>query len=281
MSLYRLGVEEEHFVTGLHRRNVLRSMSKKFFSRMQGPVGRQRKNRKSRQSPRPAKSLADARGSLSNSRTTIATVAEEYGLGIVTSGTHPLASWPEQKATRTPHYDAVMAELQVLGRRNMLCGCMSTSKSLNPTCGSNSCIAPYPSCPSCWRSAPRLHSGGANPPGYWAIGSRPMMNYRGPGSPELFRRSEEYQCYVDTLAAAGIIPDASFMWWAIRPSLRYPTIELRIADACTRLEDALCIAAIIRCLIRHLREHPELNAEYNPIARAIRRKTGGAPSVTE
>lgn len=98
------------------------------------------------------------------------------------------------------------------------------------------------------------------------------MNYRGPGSPELFRRSEEYQCYVDTLAAAGIIPDASFMWWAIRPSLRYPTIELRIADACTRLEDALCIAAIIRCLIRHLWEHPELNAEYNPIARAIAEK---------
>src|ERR1700719_2478593 len=89
------------------------------------------------------------------------------------------------------------------------------------------------------------------------------------GLPEVFKTLPEYQNYVDTLVAAGVIKDASYIWWVIRPSLKHPTLELRIADICTHVEDALCIAALFRCLIRHLVEQPDLNAELGPIARAI------------
>ena len=273
MSLYRFGVEEEHFVTDRDTRNVRRSMSKKFFRACKDQLGDSVKSELLQSQIEtltpPCESLAEARGFLSNSRTTIATVAEQYGLGIVAAGTHPLASWPGQKATRTPHYDAVMSDLQMLGRRNMLCGLHVHVEILEPDRRVEimyRAISFLPVLLALSTSSP-----------FWRGQPTGLLGYRlaaydelpRTGLPELFRTSDEYQCYVDTLAAAGIIPDASFIWWAIRPSLRYPTIELRIADACTRLEDALCIAAIFRCLIRHLSEHPELNADFNPIARAI------------
>src|SRR5262249_5854237 len=89
------------------------------------------------------------------------------------------------------------------------------------------------------------------------------------GLPELFRTEQEYRRYVETLTAAGVIKDASFIWWAMRPSLAHPTLELRVADCCTHLEDALCIAALYRGLMRHLIEHPELNAGFDIVGRAL------------
>jgi carboxylate-amine ligase len=89
------------------------------------------------------------------------------------------------------------------------------------------------------------------------------------GLPELFRTKAEYDSYVDALVAAGLIENASFIWWAMRPSLWHPTLELRIPDVCTRIEDGLCIAALFRCLVRHLFNHPELNADLGAVDRAL------------
>src|SRR6185436_954288 len=72
------------------------------------------------------------------------------------------------------------------------------------------------------------------------------------GLPELFRTNEDYREFISALTWAKIIPDASYIWWAIRPSLNNPTIELRVADSCTRLDDAIAIAALFRCLVRAL-----------------------------
>ena len=85
----------------LDTRNVRRSMSKKVLSRMQGPAGRQRKKRAASIANRDTHpALRKPRGSARipiQLRTTIAAVAEQYGSGIVASGTHPLASWPDKR----------------------------------------------------------------------------------------------------------------------------------------------------------------------------------------
>ena len=65
------------------------------------------------------------------------------------------------------------------------------------------------------------------------------------------------------------IADASYLWWAIRPALRLPTLELRICDACTRLEDTLAIAALYRCLIRLLIRRPELAPPWSAHTRRL------------
>jgi len=89
------------------------------------------------------------------------------------------------------------------------------------------------------------------------------------GLPELFRTNEDYREFISALTWAKIIPDASYIWWAIRPSLNNPTIELRVADSCTRLEDAIGIAALFRCLVRALDRDRALNAGFDRVGRAI------------
>ena len=72
------------------------------------------------------------------------------------------------------------------------------------------------------------------------------------GTPERFASWGEYRRHVDILVAAGLIEDASKLWWDLRPSERFPTLEMRITDCCTTLEDSLSIAALFRCLLRML-----------------------------
>ena len=89
------------------------------------------------------------------------------------------------------------------------------------------------------------------------------------GLPELFRTNDDYREFVAALTWAKIIPDASYIWWAMRPSLNNPTIELRVADSCTRLDDAIAIAALFRCLVRALDRDRALNAGFDRVGRAI------------
>jgi carboxylate-amine ligase len=70
--------------------------------------------------------------------------------------------------------------------------------------------------------------------------------------PEEFVSWGEYQRYVEILVEAGLIEDASKLWWDIRPSARYPTLEMRISDVCTRLDDAMTVAALYQCLLGYL-----------------------------
>ena len=72
------------------------------------------------------------------------------------------------------------------------------------------------------------------------------------GLPERFASYGEYNRHVNTMVRAGLIEDATKIWWDIRPSARFPTLEMRIADVPTRVEDSICIAALYKCLLRML-----------------------------
>jgi carboxylate-amine ligase len=89
------------------------------------------------------------------------------------------------------------------------------------------------------------------------------------GVPEIFSGQQEYDRFVGLLVDAKIIDDASFVWWHIRPSTHYPTIELRVCDSCTRVEDAVAIAALYQSLLRCVARRPDLNAGVGPVDRAI------------
>jgi carboxylate-amine ligase len=89
------------------------------------------------------------------------------------------------------------------------------------------------------------------------------------GVPELFRSKEDFDAYVAALVRAGVMADASFVWWAMRPSLAHPTLELRAPDCCTRVEDSIAIAALYRVLARYLTRNPLINSEIDAVGRAI------------
>jgi carboxylate-amine ligase len=89
------------------------------------------------------------------------------------------------------------------------------------------------------------------------------------GLPDLFDGAADYQRYIDALVGARAIENSTYVWWVIRPSLKHPTLELRVADSCTRIDDTIAIAALYRCLVRRLSLDPTLHAGRTGASRAI------------
>jgi carboxylate-amine ligase len=72
------------------------------------------------------------------------------------------------------------------------------------------------------------------------------------GLPQTFSSAGEYDRMVEMLVGLGRIEDASKIWWDLRPSVRFPTLEMRITDVCTRMEDGLAIAATFQAIMHML-----------------------------
>ena len=79
----------------------------------------------------------------------------------------------------------------------------------------------------------------------------------------------EYQRLFNPWVAAGLIDDATKLWWDIRPSARFPTLEMRITDACTRLDDAVAIAALFLCILSMLHRLKLKNQRWRIYANAL------------
>jgi carboxylate-amine ligase len=89
------------------------------------------------------------------------------------------------------------------------------------------------------------------------------------GMPPPFESKADYEAYIATLVEARVIKDATYVWWVLRPSLKHNTLELRAPDSCTRVADAVAVAAIYRALVRHLVRNRTVNADMNVVDFAI------------
>jgi carboxylate-amine ligase len=89
------------------------------------------------------------------------------------------------------------------------------------------------------------------------------------GLPEPFASFAEYQRHVNVLIEAGVLEDATKIWWDLRPSARYPTLETRIMDVCTRLDDAVSLAALVVSLLRMLFRLRRSNQRWRIYARML------------
>jgi len=271
--MYTVGMEEEYFVFDAKTRRAVRRVDKKFFAAAQKRLG-DRVMTEMLQSQievatPPCASMDEARAHLAGYRHALGEAAAERKLGIAAMGTFPLAFWPEQLVTKKARYGAIMDDLQIIGRRNMLCGMhvhVEVPK-LDHRVELIMRLTPY---------LPLLLALSTSSP-FWQGHLTGLRGYRlaaydempRTGLPELFSTKADYDAYVAALVWAKIIPDASYIWWALRPSLGNPTIELRVADSCTRLDDAVAIAALFRCLVRALDRDRHLNAGFDLVGRAI------------
>jgi carboxylate-amine ligase len=162
-----------------------------------------------------------------------------------------------------------MRDLQMIGERDMLCGMHVHVEVPDPTARVDVMTRMIPYLP--------LFLALSTSSPFWQGRRTGLKGYRlaaydelpRTGVPPLFRTRAEFDDYVATLVRAGVIEDASFLWWAIRPSHSHPTLELRAPDCCTLVEDSLAIAALYRTLVRHVFGNPRCNAEIDVVAHAI------------
>ncbi|TDH60593.1 carboxylate-amine ligase [Dankookia rubra] len=269
---YRFGIEEEYFLADAITRGTPRRTVKAFHAAIRTRVPSAERELLQSQvevaSP-PATDFAEARGELADLRAGLAKVAREHGILVLASGTHPVARWSRQAHTEAERYEGLMRDLQLLGRRNVVCGMHVHVEVPRPEARvdmMNRLLPFMPTLLALSTSSPFWQGRATGLAGYRlsVFGEMPRT-----GLPDLFDDEADYLRYVEVMTRAGAIADASFLWWTLRPSVKYPTLELRVADACTRLDDTIAIAALYRCLVCLVDRRPELNRGLTGASRAI------------
>jgi len=272
-AAYTIGIEEEYFLVDAETKTVAAERPEAFFSAAKAALGTQVRGEflqsQIEVSTEPHHDMSTARTELRHLRATIGRIAAEHGLAILAAGTHPTASWECAQQARAERYDVVMNDLQMIGQRNMLCGLHvhvelpDGEDRVDVMCR----MLPYlPLFIALATSSPFWRSRPTGLKGYRLAAYDELPRT---GVPELFRKSEEFDAYIAALTRAGVIDDASYVWWALRPSLQHPTLELRAPDCCTFVDDSVAIAALYRALAHRLVRNPWLNADMTAVTRAI------------
>lgn len=259
---YTYGVEEEFFLSQADTGAIATRMPQAFLHEVRRRLGDRASNELLQSQielvTAVCADVAALERAVVGNRRVVAEIAKRYDLALVAAGTHPLAEWREQNLTQKPRYRQLVSDFQIIGRRNLLCGLhvhvapppdqdrvdvMNRILAYTPIFLALSCSSPF-----------------------WNRQGTGLMSYRQAaydewprtGIPEFFAGEADYDAFVRQLMQAGVIDNASYLWWAVRVSATYPTIELRIADACTDVHDALCIANLFRCLVRAAVRNPSL-----------------------
>jgi glutamate---cysteine ligase / carboxylate-amine ligase len=272
-DLFQFGIEEEYFLSHAQTLQVPSETPDALFQSADfGTAGHVRREFLQAQievATEPHCNVGEARLELLRLRQNAAAAAAEHGLAVLACGTHPLASWHEAVQSPKDRYAQVMDVLQMIGQRNMLCGMHVHVEFPDPTRRINVMARMLPYLP--------LFIALSTSSPFWQGRATGLKGYRlaaydelpRTGLPELFRTNAEYDTYVAAMVRSGAMPDSSHLWWAIRPSQKYPTLELRASDCCTRLDDAIAIAALYRALAHYLYAHTEHNAELDVVDRSI------------
>ena len=259
---YTFGIEEEFFLVNPRTRGAVARLPRSLLESCRRRFGERIEHemlQSQLETSTPVCREADeAREWLVRLRHGVADICEEHGLAILAAGTHPLGEWREMRHTETPRYERLIDDFQIIGRRNLLCGLhvhVATPPGVDRVDVMNRLMHWLPVFLALSTSSP-----------FWDRQRTGLLSYRQAaydewprtGIPDFFAGEAEYGAFVEMLVAAGAIRDASQLWWAIRPALKYPTLELRIADSCTHVDDALAIALLFRCLVRATVREPAL-----------------------
>ena len=273
VDAFKIGIEEEYFLVDAATKSVARSMPKDFLKAAKAATGGQVMGEflqsQIEVATLPHHDIKTAHAELRHLRQTVAQIAADHGLAILAAGTHPTADWGKSQQSVGDRYDVVMDDLQMIGRRNMLCG-LHVHVELpyaDDRVDIMTRMLPYlPLFVALATSSPFWRSRATGLKGYRLAAYDELPRT---GVPELFRTKEEFDAYVAALVRAGVMEDSSYVWWSMRPSLLHPTLELRAPDCPTLVDDSIAIAALYRSLAHRLSRNPALNADISAVTRAI------------
>ncbi len=195
---------------------------------------------------------AEARTELIRLRREVAHLCEKSGLKIAAAGTHPFSSWLTQEITPLERYLGVKEDMQDLAQQLLIFGThvhigIEDREFLVDAMNVARYMLPHVLCLS--TSSP-----------FWMGRNTGLKSYRSivfrhfprTGIPRVFQSWADFTSLVNALVATNSIPDGTKLWWDVRPNWRYPTLEVRICDVCTRVDEAICVAAIFQALVAKL-----------------------------
>jgi carboxylate-amine ligase len=253
---FSIGIEEEYLLVEQTTRDLVREMPQALFEAaqeaMQGQVAREFLKSQIEVGTSVHHTPRQAGAELVRLRRTVAALAAEHGLAPIAASTHPFARWSTQEPTERARYQAIAKDLAGVGRRLVICGMhvhvgieddelridlFNQARYFLPHLLMLSTSSPFAEGED---TASR------------AIGSPPTRSSRARACRAASRAGMNTCRPSDLLVRNGIIEDASKIWWDIRPSSRFPTLEMRVTDVCTLIDDAVCVAALYLCILRML-----------------------------
>lgn len=253
---FTLGIEEEYWLVDPATAALVREPPKGLMPALEAALG-------SRVSPEFLRcqieigtgvcaTLAQARQELIELRGTVARIAGAHDLTIIGASTHPFADWAEQTHTDKERYHKLAQDLQGVVRRLLISG-------MHVHCGIHDDDLRIDLMTQARYFLPHLLALSTSSP-FWGGEPTGLRSYRvcvfdelpRTGLPPELSSFAEYTRITAMLTGTGIIEDATKIWWDIRPSHRFPTLEMRICDLCPLMDDALAIAATYRCILRML-----------------------------
>lgn len=201
---------------------------------------------------RVCRDIHELRGEMGHLRRSVAEVAGDHGLAPIAASTHPYAAWTSQKHTDKERYNVLARDMQAVARRMIICA-------MHVHVGIEDDELRMDLMGQATYFLPHLLALSTSSP-FWRGEHTGLKSYRlavfdelpRTGLPEQFDSWTAYVRHLEMMQRAGVLEDGTKIWWDIRPSARFPTLELRITDVCTRLEDGICIAAIFQCLLKML-----------------------------
>jgi len=253
---FTVGIEEEYLLVDKKTRNLVTNLPESLMEEATEACGKQVSpeflESQIEIGTRVCTNIGDARDELVRLRRGIIDVAGNYGLAPIAASTHPFANWSEQRHTAKERYKSLANEMQHSARRMLICG-------MHVHVGVEDDAQRIDLMNQLTYFLPHLLALSTSSP-FWRGKDTGLKSYRmtvfgglpRTGLPERFHSFGEYQRHVDVLIEAGVIEDTTKIWWDLRPSGRYPTLETRIMDVCTRVEDSVCLAALVVCLMRML-----------------------------
>ncbi|MGH8137921.1 MAG: carboxylate-amine ligase [Steroidobacteraceae bacterium] len=253
---FTVGVEEEYLLVDRATRDVDENPPARLLEscteRGGGHINPEFLRSQLEVSTRVCHSIAEVRADLARLRGVIVDMSREYGLAPIAASTHPFAHAMRQMPTEKEQFFAMAREMQAAARRLMVCG-MHVHVGIDDDdlrvdlMNQLSYFVPHLVALSC--SSP-----------FWEGERTGLMSFRlnlfsslpRTGLPERFSSYNELRQHLDMLIRNGVIENHSKMWWDVRPNPRLPTLEMRVMDCCTSIDDSMCMAALVVSLTRML-----------------------------
>jgi carboxylate-amine ligase len=208
------------------------------------------------------KDIQEARADIIKLRSVLATLVRKKGLVIVAAGTHPTSHWQDQKIFENERYDLIVEENQMIARSLLTFGLhvhvgipnperaiqiMNAIRYLLPHVLALSTSSPF------WLGVDT---------GLKSYRSEVFARFPRTGIPDYFESYGSFQQYVELLIATGCIDNGKKIYWDVRPHPFFPTLEFRICDIPTRVDDTIAIAALFQALVAKVNKLLDRNLTF-------------------
>lgn len=215
------------------------------------------------------RNIDEARADITNLRSVISSLARKNGLVIIAASTHPISRWQDQKIFEDERYELLVQELQTVARSLLIFGLhvhvgvpdrdrqihiMNAARYFLPHVLALTTSSPF------WM---------AHNTGLKSYRSEIFKQFPRTDIPDHFDSYVSFQRYIDLLIKTGCIDNGKKIWWDVRPHPFFPTLEFRVCDIPTRVDDTIAIAALFQAIVAKLSTLIEKNLGFRLYRRLL------------